>query len=127
MKVGPRHYLTCILCAGVAALAVADLLLLNIGERRQELAQLQACGWRPRDVARLILGEGALLGVFGGALGVLGAGALMWGGFGSTALEGFGVAALALPLPILAGTMGAVVPALAALGEAPAAAVRAHL
>jgi len=114
MRVGPRHYLTGGLCAVIVALAVADLLLLNVNERREELAQLHACGWRPVHVAGLIVLEGVLLGLVGGLCGVLGGGVLMWAAFGGSA-TGLAIGALVLPLPVAAAMLGALLPALAAL------------
>ncbi len=60
----------------LAALAVADVLYLNLRERAPELATLRATGWRDRHVVRLILLEGIGLGLLGSAVG-LGVGLLV--------------------------------------------------
>jgi putative ABC transport system permease protein len=55
---------------GLAALAVADVLYLNVRERAPELAALRATGWRDGHVVRLILLEGFALGLLGSAVGL---------------------------------------------------------
>jgi putative ABC transport system permease protein len=60
----------------LAALAVADVLYLNLRERAPELATLRATGWRDGHVVRLILLEGIGLGLLGSAVG-LGVGLLV--------------------------------------------------
>lgn len=60
----------------LAALAVADVLYLNLRERAPELATLRATGWRDSHVVRLILLEGIGLGFLGSAVG-LGVGLLV--------------------------------------------------
>ena len=60
----------------LAALAVADVLYLNLRERAPELATLRATGWRDGHIVRLILLEGIGLGLLGSAVG-LGVGLLV--------------------------------------------------
>jgi putative ABC transport system permease protein len=60
----------------LAALAVADVLYLNLRERAPELATLRATGWRDSHIVRLILLEGIGLGLLGSAAG-LGVGLLV--------------------------------------------------
>jgi cell division protein FtsX len=52
-------------------LSVADLLLLQVRERRKEIGVLQAIGWRVSLVQRLFVQEGLLLAVLGALPGVL--------------------------------------------------------
>ncbi len=46
-------------------LSVADLLLIQVRERRQEIGLLQAVGWRPNVVRRLLMQEGLMLALVG--------------------------------------------------------------
>ena len=39
-------------------------------ERQRELALIAAVGWSPRQVASLVIGEGAAVGLIGAAVGV---------------------------------------------------------
>jgi hypothetical protein len=105
---------------GLAGLAVADVLYLNLRERAPELAALRATGWTEVHVARLVLLEALGLGLVGSACG-LGAGLVV------------GAVALGVPLlPLLAagavaaaaGTAAAVIaasiPTLQTLRDEPA-------
>jgi hypothetical protein len=52
-------------------LSVADLLLLQVRERQQEIGLLQAVGWRPVLVQRLFVQEGIILALVGSIPGAL--------------------------------------------------------
>ena len=53
----------------LGVLAVADVLFLNIRERAAELATIRAFGWRDSALARLVVSEGAVIGVGGSLAG----------------------------------------------------------
>ncbi|HEX6419326.1 MAG TPA: ABC transporter permease [Acidimicrobiales bacterium] len=55
----------------LGAVAVGDVLYLNVRERAPELAVLRATGWTERHVARLVVREGALLGLAGSVVGAV--------------------------------------------------------
>jgi ABC-type antimicrobial peptide transport system permease subunit len=56
----------------IAAVAVATLLMLSsVGRRTREFGTLKAIGWRTRRVVGQVLGESVVIGVVGGALGVI--------------------------------------------------------
>lgn len=69
-----------------ALLLVALLFSFGVEQRASELGLYRAIGFTPRAVARLFLGEGALLALLGVALGT--AGALLYGEAVLRALEG---------------------------------------
>ncbi|WP_213450690.1 FtsX-like permease family protein [Rhizomonospora bruguierae] len=50
--------------------AVADVVYLNTRERGAEFATLRACGWRERELARVVVYETLLIGALGAVLGV---------------------------------------------------------
>ncbi len=52
-------------------LSVADLLLLQVRERQQEIGLLRAVGWRPIFIQRMFIQEGLLLALCGALPGVL--------------------------------------------------------
>ena len=57
----------------VAALLLMALLFqFGLEQRATEIGTLLALGFRPRQVRRLLLGEGALLALIGGVLGAVG-------------------------------------------------------
>jgi putative ABC transport system permease protein len=59
----------------VAALGIANTMLMSVLERTREIGIMKAVGAADRHVLRLFLIEGALIGLVGGALGLL----LGWG------------------------------------------------
>jgi ABC-type lipoprotein release transport system permease subunit len=60
-----------ILAIGVGSVGVMNTMLMAVLERTREIGVLRALGWRRRRVLMLILEEGLLLGLFGGALGMV--------------------------------------------------------
>jgi putative ABC transport system permease protein len=53
----------------LGVLAVADVVFLNIRERATELATLRSFGWRESALTRLVVTEGALVGLAGSIAG----------------------------------------------------------
>ena len=53
----------------LGVLAVADVVFLNIRERAAELATMRSFGWRDTALARLVITEGAIIGVIGSLAG----------------------------------------------------------
>jgi hypothetical protein len=63
----------------LGVLAVADVVFLNIAERAAELATIRSFGWREAALARLVITEGAIIGITGSLAGAgLGLGAAAW-------------------------------------------------
>jgi ABC-type antimicrobial peptide transport system permease subunit len=65
---GALVFLAVAMCA-LAALAIAQSLSASVRGRAKEIAVLQALGASPADVRGIVLVEGALIGVAGGAVG----------------------------------------------------------
>src|SRR2546427_13053458 len=61
----------CVIAIILTFLSVADLLLLHVRERQQEIGLLQAVGWRPGWIQRLFVQEGLTLAMIGAIPGVL--------------------------------------------------------
>ncbi|HWL92096.1 MAG TPA: ABC transporter permease [Phycisphaerae bacterium] len=85
--VGFTRYLGWGCLAAVLAL-VANAIVLGVQDRMKEHAVLQTLGFRGGLIARLIVAEGVLVGVIGGALGTLGAFAIVSYGNFSISSEG---------------------------------------
>ena len=66
----PLFYSLLLLAVSAAALGVVNTTLLSVTERRRELAQLRALGATRGQVLALVVGEAALVGLAGGALGL---------------------------------------------------------
>ncbi len=55
----------------VGVLGVMNTMLMTVFERTQEICVLLALGWKRARIVRMVLWESALLGLFGGVVGVL--------------------------------------------------------
>jgi len=79
VQIRPVDFIAAALTVALGALALADVLYLNVRERASEFATLRALGWRDRALAELVSVEGLGMGVAGSvagaALGPPGAGA----------------------------------------------------
>jgi putative ABC transport system permease protein len=62
---------TSLLAVLVGVLGVTNTMLMSVFERKQEIAVFLALGWKRSRIVRMILLESALLGFFGGIIGVL--------------------------------------------------------
>jgi ABC-type antimicrobial peptide transport system permease subunit len=104
----------------LGVLAVADVVFLNIAERAAELATIRSFGWRDTTLARLVVTEGAIIGIIGSLAGAAsGLGAAAWfAGHLPARLPGIAAAAVAAGTIITAAA--ALLPA-ALLRRVPAA------
>jgi putative ABC transport system permease protein len=100
----------------VAALGVANTLLMNVLERGREIGLLRSLGMTQGQVLRLVLAEAAALGALGGVIGIgLGVWLSYFAVIGSASMSGYEYpyvfpveaiatcAAIALVVPLLAG------------------------
>jgi ABC-type lipoprotein release transport system permease subunit len=104
----------------LGVLAVADVVFLNIRERAAELATMGSFGWRDTVLARLVVTEGAAIGVIGSLAGAgLGLGAAAWFA-GHLPVRLLAIAATAVAAGIVITAAAALLPA-ALLRRLPAA------
>jgi putative ABC transport system permease protein len=104
----------------LGVLAVADVVFLNIRERAPELAAIRSFGWRDTTLARLVITEGAIIGIIGSLAGAgLGLGAAAWFA-GQLPARLLAIAAAAAAAGILVTAAAALLPA-ALLRRLPAA------
>jgi putative ABC transport system permease protein len=95
----------------LGVLAVADVVFLNITERAAELATISSFGWRDTALARLVITEGAIIGVAGSLAGAgLGLGAAAWFA-GQLPARLLAIAAVAAAAGILITATAALLPA----------------
>jgi putative ABC transport system permease protein len=123
-----------VLSVVLGAFIILNTFLMNLGERRRQLATLRACGATRGQVGRMILAEAALLGSIGGLLGVP-LGYLVSWAMASSMQEvlsvplpaiSFGLDAVALALVLGPGVsmLAALLPALLTRGVSPLELVR---
>lgn len=130
---GALVFLAVVMCV-LAALAIARSLSASVRGRAKEIAVLQALGATPADVHRVVLLEGGMIGLAGGAVGTIVAVALSLGAdrlalrllpdfpFRPESFFAFPpwLPALGLLVPALAAVVGALAPAAAAARVEPA-------
>jgi ABC-type lipoprotein release transport system permease subunit len=107
----------------VSALVLAALFFkLGVEQRVREVGLLRAVGFGPGKVRQIFLGEGVVLAVIGGGLGVLGAllyAAVIMHGLRTWWVDAVGTTSLTVhvtPTSLAAGAVGGVVAALACIG-----------
>jgi len=69
VQVRSVDYVAAAATVALGVLAVADVVFLNITERAAELATIRSFGWRDTALARLVITEGAIIGVTGSLAG----------------------------------------------------------
>ncbi len=130
---GALAFLAVVMCV-LAALAIARSLSASVRGRSKEIAVLQALGATPSDVHRVVLLEGAMIGLAGGVLGTLLAFGLSYAAdraalgllpdfpFRPETFFSFPawLAALGVIVPAVAAVLGALAPAAAAARVEPA-------
>ena len=115
LQVRSVDYIAAGATVALGVLSVADVLFLNIRERAAELAALRSFGWRDGALARLVITEGAIIGV---------AGSLAGAGLGLAAASALSGQLPARLLAIAAAAVAAGVIVTAAAALAPAALLR---
>ncbi|HCU97699.1 MAG TPA: hypothetical protein DHU96_35330 [Actinobacteria bacterium] len=69
LQVRGVDYVAVLATVALGILAVADVIFLNIRERAPELATIRAFGWRESALSRLVITEGAIIGLAGSLAG----------------------------------------------------------
>ncbi len=106
----------------IMGLILANTIAMGVRERTHEYGVLRAIGFLPRHIVMFILGEGFVLGLLGGVLGLALGYPFVQGALGPVLEQNLGaffpffrvspsVAGLALGLAVLLGVLAAVIPA----------------
>ena len=124
LQIQGYHYVMATICFAVSAIVIADIMLMNVAERRREIGILKAIGWRSGDVFKAFVLEAAMLGMMGGILGwATGMGAF-WALYGMLPPSLLWIAPVGLALPTLVSAIAALYPARQAAQITPARTVR---
>ncbi len=120
-----------LLVAAIAAIWVGLLFMTNVRERITEIGVLRAIGKGSGTIATLFLGKAVLLGILGGAVGLVAGTGLGW----ILQVRGLGLPANSFDLPVsvlitamvgapLLAAIASYLPTLSALGQDPAVVLR---
>lgn len=110
-EVGLIHYIAVLIALVIAILTTAEITWQNVSERQDEIALLQAIGWRRSAIRRLILTEGFWAGLLAGILGLSLSILILWVLYGEIPVEGLGFIAATGIIPIVVGLIGTIAPA----------------
>lgn len=115
----------------IGGVGVLNTMLMAVFERTREIGVLRALGWRRRSILGLILQESLLLGVLGGALGILVAFGMIALAQQEKSIGGFyqplwqiDIFVRALSIALILGILGGLYPALRATRLQPIEALR---
>jgi putative ABC transport system permease protein len=81
-----------VMIAFIIVLSISNSLMMSVMERTREIGTMMSLGTRRAGVLRLFLAEGALLGMFGGAIGLM----VGW-------LSALAISAVGIPMPAAPG------------------------
>jgi putative ABC transport system permease protein len=106
----------------IMALIVGNTIAMGVRERTNEYGVLRAIGFLPKHIVRFILAEGLVIGLLGGAIGVVLGYPVVNSGMGRVIEENMGnmfpqfrvqpqIAVLAFSLAVLLGLVAAILPA----------------
>ncbi len=112
----------------VAAVGIINTMLMSVLERFREIGALKAVGWTNGNIMKMILCESLFIGILGGLFGVA------IGYLGAAAIRGFGLSTVVSPElvigsflgAVLVGTAGGVYPSFIASKMDPVEALRAE-
>jgi putative ABC transport system permease protein len=69
-EIGQRVAQLASIALAIAALGIANVMLINVSERRQEIGILRAIGWGKGRLLLVVLGEGVVVALLGGLTGI---------------------------------------------------------
>ncbi len=120
----------------VAAISIANTMLMSIYERTREIGVMKVLGCRLSNISMLFLGEAGFIGLFGGAVGIglsYGLSVLLnfifsyYGGFGGGSMQSYmppWLAVLALVFAVFVGILSGLYPSQRAMRLSALAAIR---
>jgi ABC-type antimicrobial peptide transport system permease subunit len=111
LQVRSVDYVAAIATITVGVVAVADVVVLNVVERAPELAAIRSFGWRETALGRLVVTEGALIGLLGSVVGA-GVGLYVAARFaGELPDRLYAIAAVEVAVGVIATALAALAPA----------------
>ncbi|MGE6258194.1 ABC transporter permease [Heyndrickxia sporothermodurans] len=110
LEVGPTHYIAAIVALLISILTTAELMWQNISDRKPEIALLKAMGWKNSMVRKIVLFEGALIGLLAAIVGIVLALIVISIMYAQFPTQYIGFILLTGFIPIIVGIIGALLP-----------------
>lgn len=111
LQVGPMHYVTMGVAIAIAILTTGEIMWQNVSDRRASLAVLKAVGWSNRSVRQLIVLEGVLIGFIAGILGIIVTYISIYTLYDLVPWDRPSLIAVSLLMPVIFGSIAALIPA----------------
>ncbi|WP_114571612.1 FtsX-like permease family protein [Exiguobacterium flavidum] len=111
LEVGTMHYVAMGVALLIAILTTTEIMWQNVAERKAQLAVMKAMGWRNGMIRKLVLLEGAMTGLLAGVIGLAVAFLLIYQIYGKFPLAELWFLGLTVLIPVITGTLGALLPA----------------
>lgn len=109
--IGSSHYWAIGICLLIALFTTAEIIWQNVSERKQEIALLQALGWRSNPIRRLVLAEGFLTGCCAGVVAGIAGFLILTAFYREFPVQDLWYLGPLAAVPVLTGTIGAWLPA----------------
>lgn len=110
-EIGSTHYWAVGICLLIALFTTAEIIWQNVSERKQEIALLQALGWRSHAIRRLVLMEGFLTGCLAGVVAEIAGLFIITAFYRDFPVHDLWYLGPMAAVPILTGTLGSWLPA----------------
>ncbi|MFJ7936353.1 FtsX-like permease family protein [Sporosarcina sp. NPDC096371] len=110
MEVGIYHYIAVSISLIISILTTTEIMWQNIKERRSEISLLKALGWKNSYIQKMVLAEGAVIGLIGGLVGGVLSFIIIYFMYGPIPLTELWLPLLSCLIPIIVGMLGSWIP-----------------
>ncbi|WP_186673727.1 FtsX-like permease family protein [Sporosarcina sp. BP05] len=110
MEVGIHHYIAVSISLLISILTTSQIMWQNIKERRSEISLLKALGWKNAHIRKMVLVEGAVIGLIGGLVGGVLSFIIIYFMYGPIPLTELWLPLISCLIPIIVGILGSWIP-----------------
>ncbi|WP_281202743.1 ABC transporter permease [Cytobacillus kochii] len=110
LEINIVHYFSVAIAFFISILTISELMWQNLSERKKEFALLYVVGWKKGDITKVIIGEGAIIGLIGGFIGAFIAICILYFMYHSLDIKSLWIIAIAIIIPIISGIIGSMIP-----------------
>lgn len=119
MEVGIHHYIAVSISLIISILTTTEIMWQNIKERRNEISLLKALGWKNSHIRKMVLVEGAVIGLVGGLVGGVLSFIIIYFMYGPIPLTELWLPLISCLIPIIVGMLGSWIPSRVAMKMQP--------
>ncbi|QFF98998.1 hypothetical protein PB01_09225 [Psychrobacillus glaciei] len=119
MEVGIHHYIAVSISLIISILTTSEIMWQNIKERRNEISLLKALGWKNAHIRKMVLVEGAVIGLVGGLVGGVLSYTIIYFMYGPIPITELWLPLISCLIPIIVGILGSWIPSRIAMKMQP--------